>query len=101
MSHHLLTFIACLAGFGALALATERQQHELFDQALAPRATRVLRLAGWSALILALYVIVQAQGWGMGLVSYSGHTSLAAGVVLGGLIALSRGRGRLDRSARP
>ena len=94
MSHHLLTFIACLAGFGALALATERQQHALFDQALAPRATRVLRLAGWSALALALYVIVQAQGWGMGLVSYSGHTSLAAGVVLGGLIAHSRVRER-------
>ena len=98
---HLLTFIACLAGFGALALATERQQHALFGQLLAPRATRVLRLAGWSALILALYVIVQAQGWGMGLVSYSGHTSLAAGVVLGELIVLSRCRGRRDRGARP
>jgi hypothetical protein len=89
---HLLTFVACLLGFAALALATERQQFDLFRQSLAPRATNVLRLVGWSALAVALYVIVQAQGWGLGLVSYSGHTSLAAGVVLGGLITHSRVR---------
>ncbi len=49
---------------------------------------------GWGALVLALAIIVQAQGWGMGLVSYSGHTSLAAGIVLGALIVHSRRRGR-------
>ena len=97
---HLLTFVACLLGFGALALATERQQHDLFRQSLAPRATSALRLVGWSALTLALYVIVQAQGWGLGLVSFSGHTSLAAGGVLGGLIVYSRGRGGRGRGAR-
>lgn len=91
---HLLTFVICVAGFLALALATERQQDELFGQALPSKATRALRLSGWSALLVALYAIVQAQGWGMGLVSYSGHTSLAAGVVLAGLIAHSRVRER-------
>lgn len=92
--NHLLTFAACLAGFAALALATERQQDDLFGQPLAARKTQVLKLAGWSALAVALYVIVQAQGWGMGLVSYSGHTSLAAGLVLTVLITHSRVRGR-------
>ena len=91
---HLLTFLICVAGFLALALATERQQDDLFGQALPSKATRALRLSGWSGLLVALYAIVQAQGWGMGLVSYSGHTSLAAGVVLGALITHSRVRER-------
>ena len=93
-SMHLLTFVISIAGFLALALATERQQEDLFGQALPSNATRVLRLSGWSALLVALYAIVQAQDWGMGLVSYSGHTSLAAGVVLGGLVAHARLRAR-------
>ncbi|MFN4119262.1 DUF3325 domain-containing protein [Acidovorax sp.] len=91
---HLVTFALCVAGFTALALATERQQDELFGQPLARKTTYTLRLAGWSAMLLALFAIVLAQGWGMGLVSYSGHTSLAAGVVLAGLIVRSRLRGR-------
>ncbi len=92
---HLLTFVICITGFLALALATERQQVDLFGRALPIKATRALRLLGWSALLVALYAIVQVQGWGMGLVSYSGHTSLAAGVVLGGLITHSRVRENL------
>lgn len=88
--HHLLTFVICLAAFAALALGTERPQDELFGQALAPRATWLLRIAGWGALAVALAIIVQAQGWGMGLVSYSGHTSLAAGIILGALIVRGR-----------
>lgn len=92
--HHLLTFVTCLAAFVALALGTERPQDDLFGQPLAPRATWVFRLAGWGALALALAIIVQAQGWGMGLVSYSGHTSLAAGIVLCALIVYSRTRRR-------
>ncbi len=92
--HHLFTFVTCLAAFAALALGTERPQDELFGQPLARRATWVFRLAGWGALALALAIIVQAQGWGMGLVSYSGHTSLAAGIVLCALIVRGRTRGR-------
>jgi len=96
---HFLTFMACLAAFSALALATGRQQDDLFGRPLAPRATWALRAAGWGALALALYLIVQAQGWGLGLVSYSGHTSLAAAVVFGVLIV--HGRVRARASARP
>lgn len=93
---HAATFLVCLGAFAALALGTERQQDDLFGQPLPVRATWRWRLLGWGALALALAIIVQAQGWAMGLVSYSGHTSLAAGIVLCALIARSRtgGRGR-------
>ncbi len=30
---------------------------------------------------MTLAIIVMRQGWGLGLVSYSGYTSLAAGLV--------------------
>ena len=78
---HGLAFVLCLPGFAALALAMERHQEDLFGHAFAPSLTRRLRVAGWGALLLALGVLVGAQGWGLGLVSFSGHTSLAAGLV--------------------
>jgi hypothetical protein len=78
---HGIAFVLCLPGFVALALAMERHQEDLFEHAFAPSLTRRLRVAGWGALLLALCVLVDAQGWGLGLVSFSGHTSLAAGLV--------------------
>lgn len=93
MSPHLPAFLFCLAGFGALALATERQQDELFGRSLGRRAVLQLRCAGWGLLGLALATLVVAQGWGLGLVSYSGHTSGAAGLVFLALVAYQR-RGR-------
>ncbi|OZI26410.1 hypothetical protein CAL26_03510 [Bordetella genomosp. 9] len=87
---HLLTLWFCLLGFLALAMATERQQEALFGRLLTPARTRMLRLAGWSALAVALSIVVARQGWGLGLVSYSGHTSLAAGLVYLGLIIRDR-----------
>ena len=47
MMGHVLSFMACLAAFSALALATERQQGDLFGRPLAARATWALRAAGW------------------------------------------------------
>lgn len=87
---HLLPFVLCLLSFAALALAMERHQSELFARALAPPVTRLLRVLGWAGLLLALALLVRAQGWAMGLVSYSGHTSLAAGLVFGALIVQER-----------
>ncbi len=87
---HLLIFLFSLLGFAALALATERQQEIHFGRMLAPPATRALHLAGWAGLLLALVVAVLSQGWAMGLVSYSGHTSLCAGLVFLGLILRER-----------
>lgn len=91
---HLLVFLLCLLAFGALALATDRVQSNLFRRKFAASATRRLRALGWVTLLGALTVIVRAQGWGLGLVSYSGHTSAAAGGVLLALIMLDRRRAR-------
>jgi hypothetical protein len=83
---HVFAFILCLASFAALASATNRQQRDLFGKALRPATTRMLRLGATAALLLALSVLVLHHGWGLGLVMFSGHTSLAAGIVVCGLI---------------
>lgn len=83
---HLAVMLLSLLAFSMLALAMERHQENLFGRLLAPATTRRLRLIGWSALALALLAAVQEQGWALGLVSFSGHTSLAAGLVLAALI---------------
>jgi hypothetical protein len=93
---HLLAFLLCLPGFAALAMATERQQDIHLGRPLAAKTTRHLRLAGVTALVLALAVVVAGQGWAMGLVSYSGHTSLCAGLVFLALLGRER-----YRTARP
>ncbi|MBP7451332.1 MAG: DUF3325 family protein [Ottowia sp.] len=91
---HLGIFLLCLAGFAALALATDRAQGTLLGRELPPATTRKTRIAGWVLLLLALWLSVAARGWGLGLVFYSGHTSAAAGVVFLALVAWGR------RSAR-
>jgi hypothetical protein len=87
---HFFPVVLCLAGFSALALATDRQQDDLFGKSLAPAATRALRVAGSLLLLLSLAVLVRWQGWGMGLVQFSGHTSACAGVVYCALIVMLR-----------
>lgn len=87
---HLLTFLLALGGFAALAAATDRAQVTLFRRELPASTSRALRACGWGALAAGLAVIVTAQGWPMGLVSFSGHTSLAAGLVFAGLILVDR-----------
>ncbi|MDM0047252.1 DUF3325 family protein [Variovorax dokdonensis] len=87
---HLAIFVPCLLGFALLALAMDRHQEALFKTALPARATLGLRLGGWIGLLLGLFVAVRAQGWSLGLVSYSGHTSLCAGVVFVVLLLLQR-----------
>ncbi|WP_233238246.1 DUF3325 domain-containing protein [Bordetella sp. LUAb4] len=89
---HVLTLLISLAAFAALALAMDRHQEDLFGRALAPGVTRLLRILGWAGLLLALWVIVGRQGWALGLVSYSGCTSLAAGLVFLALIMHERRR---------
>lgn len=83
---HLISILLCLTGFTALACAMERQQHELFVRQLSKAATRALRWSGTCALAAALGATLLHHGWGLGLVMYSGHTSLAAGMVYGVLI---------------
>lgn len=92
--NHLAVILLALAAFGAMAVAMERHQEDVFDRLLAPRTTRCLRLVGWSGLALALLLAVRGQGWALGLVSFSGHTSLAAALVFGALIVHGRRKAR-------
>ena len=87
---HVLAVVLCVSAFTSLALAMARQQKAVLGHSLSPNATRGLRAAGWGALALALWVAIRGQGWALGLVSYSGHTSVAAGVVYGALILNGR-----------
>ncbi|WP_269147749.1 DUF3325 family protein [Pandoraea apista] len=49
---------------------------------------------GWTALAAALGVSVADQGWGLGLVTYCGQTSMAAGLVYLTLIVMEHRRSR-------
>ncbi|MDQ2105714.1 DUF3325 domain-containing protein [Azospirillum isscasi] len=91
---HLSSFILCLTGFAALAVAMDRQQHDLFGRSLPAPATASLRAGGAAALLGALGLLVAWQGWGLGLVMFSGHTSLGAGIVHGAIIGGLRMRAK-------
>jgi hypothetical protein len=87
---HLLPFALCVAGFAALAFAVRRQQRDIIGRPLPMRVTYALRVAGAGAMLLALGFLVAAKGWGIGLVIFSGQTSIAAGFVLCALIGQTR-----------
>lgn len=91
---HLTSFILCLTGFAALALAMDRPQRDLFGRPLPTPATVALRVGGAAALLGALGGLVVWQGWALGLVMFSGHTSLGAGIVHAAIIAWTRRRSR-------
>jgi len=88
--NHLAAFALCLAGFTALAFASRRQQRDIVGKVLRSTTTYALRLAGASALLLALGFLVAEKGWSIGLVIFSGQTSIAAGIVLCALIGQAR-----------
>ncbi|WP_313178342.1 DUF3325 domain-containing protein [Stenotrophomonas sp.] len=79
---HALVFLLALAGFGCLALAMERHQRDLLKRALAAASSRRLRIAGTSMLMLGFALCVAARGLGLGLAQFSGHTSVAAGLLV-------------------
>ena len=87
---HLVAFALCLAGFIALAFAMRRQQRDFIGRSLRLATTYGLRAAGTCALLVALGVLVAWQGWALGLVMLSGHTSVAAGVVYCVLVGYAR-----------
>jgi hypothetical protein len=91
---HLLALALCLAAFVVLALATRRQQRDLLGRSLPRMTTYALRVIGAGALVVALGILVAWQGWGLGLVMFSGHTSLAAGLVYAVLVAVAGAQAR-------
>jgi hypothetical protein len=86
----LFALLLCVFAFASLALAMVRHQEAIFGQALPVAGSHGLRAAGWAALLVALWLIVADQGWALGLVDYSGSTSVAAGIVYGALIVRER-----------
>jgi hypothetical protein len=94
---HLLASGLCLAGFASLALATRRQQRDVVGRYLPSATTIALRIFGAGALSGALGVLVGSHGWGLGLVMFSGHTSLAAAIVYCALIGRVRTHARALR----
>ncbi|SPB13747.1 hypothetical protein NOV72_01011 [Caballeronia novacaledonica] len=87
---HFLCIVFCVMAFTFLAVSMDRHQMNLFGGELRAGQSRGFRIAGWCGLVLALRFIVGDEGWALGLVTYSGCTSLAAGLVYGGLIAYER-----------
>ncbi|BCQ27671.1 DUF3325 domain-containing protein (plasmid) [Caballeronia sp. NK8] len=85
-----MTLVFCVIAFAFLALSMDRHQTTLFGCELRAGRSRGFRIAGWCGLALALRFVVGNEGWALGLVSYSGCTSLAAGLVYGGLITYER-----------
>jgi hypothetical protein len=86
----LACLLLCVPAFACLALAMARHQDAVFGKSLSRGASRTLRGIGWAGLLAALWPAVAARGWGLGLVYYSGCTSLAAGIVFCALIAHER-----------
>jgi len=86
----LFVLLLCAGAFACLAMAMTRHQEKLLGRELTVVPSRCLRGAGWSALGIALALIIADQGWALGLVAFSGCTGVAAGFVYGGLIAWER-----------
>ena len=94
---HLLAFALCLAGFAALAFAVRRQQRDIIGRSLRLATTYVLRVFGTCTLLLAFGILVAWHGWSLGLVMFSGHTSLVSGIVYCLLVGYARMRSRALR----
>jgi len=86
----LVALLLCVFAFACLAMAMARHQDTVFGGPLSVTRTRGLRVAGWGALLGALWLLVADQGWALGLVYYSGCTSVAAGIVYGALVGWER-----------
>ena len=96
-SHALSVQLLSLLAFGALALAMDRHQEDIFGRALARGRTQALRIAGWLALGATLALAVREQGWSLGLIAWTGHISASAGLVFVGLLVMGRRRARKGR----
>jgi hypothetical protein len=66
----LLVTLLCYLGFMALCLSMTRHYGELLHARLGLKRSRLLKLLGWSALVLSAWVAVSVEGWGMGLVQW-------------------------------
>lgn len=87
---HVILFVLSLAAFACLALAMERHQRDVLRRALPPAQRQQLRAAGWALLVFTSVLAMRGLGVGSGLAALSGHTSVAAGVVVLAMVAHGR-----------
>lgn len=86
----LVALLLCVCALTCLAMAMERHQATVLGKALPVATSRGLRATGWGGLTIALSLVVAGQGWALGLVAFSGITSVAAGIVYAVLVAWER-----------
>lgn len=87
---HVILFVLSLAAFTCLALAMERHQRDMLHRVLSVTTTQQLRAVGWALLVFSAVFAMRGLGVGFGLAALSGHTSVAAGVVV--LVMVAHGR---------
>ncbi|PZS95154.1 MULTISPECIES: DUF3325 domain-containing protein [Stenotrophomonas] len=87
---HVILFVLSLAAFACLALAMERHQRDVLHRVLNVATTQQLRAVGWALLVFSTVFAMRALGVGSGLAALSGHTSVAAGVVVLAMVAHGR-----------
>lgn len=97
---HLAILAIGSLGFGALALATDRQGEMLLGKLPAPRWRRLARLAGWSLLAVALAVSIALWGGGVGITLFLGWLTIAGAALVFAIPRWSRLPERRPRPAR-
>ena len=75
---HLAILLISLAGFAALALATERHAEHLLGRLPAPQWRLLARVAGWLLLAVSLALGIAYLGSGVGITLWLGWLTIAA-----------------------
>lgn len=77
-----LSLALCFSGFVALSLSMNRHHEQVFASKPGERRSRVLRLAGWLALGLAILPCIQAFSLSVGLALWVATLSVAAALLI-------------------
>lgn len=78
----LAAFCLAYAGFAALALAMDRHYGALFNRAMPLAHRQPLRLSGWCALAVSLWLSGATYGWSYGVVEWIGILAIAGLVMI-------------------
>lgn len=81
-----LSFALAFAGFGAIAMSTERHAKQVFGRVPGQGIRRALAAAGWLALALSLAPALAGRGPSIGVVLWFGALTVA-GVAVGLLLS--------------
>ncbi|MGK2911716.1 MAG: DUF3325 domain-containing protein [Sphingobium sp.] len=80
-----MALMVAIIGFVCLCAAMTRHQKDVLGRKLTAQSTRRLRAAGGTFLICALAMDLTALGGGYGAVTWCGHLTVGAALVLTGL----------------